>query len=538
MTEIARSAKGARYTLFLLFLANLFNVADRALLGIVVDPVKADLALSDTQMSIVSGFAFVTFNLVVGVFIAHWVDHGNRKRILTLGIALWSAATALTGLAQGFTSLTLARILVGVGEATAFPVAYSMIADLFAAPRRPRAVAIFQASTFVGLIAGSILAGVIAAAHGWRMMFVTCGLAGFALVALQLVTMREPLRVEDGAVFDSRIEGGIGRSILHLARLPGFLALSLGTAFATMVGGVLPAWAPAFFLRSHDVPLAGWRTDRTGGRRGRRRWNAGLGNSGDQACTRKRERHFFGNGLVADAEIIGTSEAKKEMAGFDPKMLAGLAANYHQMGEAGEFLYETMGRKFDFSGVDEVTLPNRTFEHQLTITVGDKTVELVDLGPAHTKSDTIVWVPGDRTVFTGDLLFNEGHPIMWAGPVENWIEACRYIIDLDPEVVVPGHGPITGTAAVANMKAYFEYVRDQARLRFDAGMGFEEAARDINMTEYRGWSDPERIVANVFSLYKQWGAPFTIEQQRGLFGAMGRYHNELAAHDEACGHDH
>jgi cyclase len=248
--------------------------------------------------------------------------------------------------------------------------------------------------------------------------------------------------------------------------------------------------------------------------------------------------HFFGNGLVAGAEIIGTSEAKKEMAGFDPKMLASLAANYHQMGETGEFLYETMGRKFDFSGVDEVTLPNRTFERQLTITVGDKAIELIDLGPAHTNSDTIVWVPGDRTVFTGDLLFNEGHPIMWAGPVENWIEACRYIIDLDPEVVVPGHGPITGTAAVANMKAYFEYVRDQARLRFDGGMAFEEAARDINMTEYRGWSDPERIVANVFSLYKQWGASFTTEQQRGLFGAMGRYHKEMAAHDEACGHDH
>jgi glyoxylase-like metal-dependent hydrolase (beta-lactamase superfamily II) len=248
--------------------------------------------------------------------------------------------------------------------------------------------------------------------------------------------------------------------------------------------------------------------------------------------------HFFGNGLVADAEIIGTSEAKKEMAGFNPKMLAGLAANYQQMGEGGEFLYETMGRKFDFSGVDEVTLPNRTFDHSLTLTVGDKIVELTDLGPAHTNSDTIVWVPGDRTVFTGDLLFNEGHPIMWAGPVENWIAACQYIIDLDPAVVVPGHGPITERTAVANMKAYFEYVRDAARLRFDAGMGFEEAARDINMTEYRGWSDPERIVANVFSLYKQWGAPFTPEQQRGLFGAMGRYHKEMAAHDEACAHDH
>ena len=248
--------------------------------------------------------------------------------------------------------------------------------------------------------------------------------------------------------------------------------------------------------------------------------------------------HFFGNGLVADAEIIATSEARKEMACFDPKMLAGLAANYQQMGEAGEFLYETMGRKFDFSGVDEVTLPNRTFEHRLTLTVGDKRIELADLGPAHTQSDTIVWVPDDRAVFTGDLLFNEGHPIMWAGPVENWISACQYILDLDPAVVVPGHGPITERAAVANMKAYFEYVRDEARIRFDAGVDFEEAARDINMTEYRGWSDPERIVANVFSLYKQWGAPFTPEQQRGLFGAMGRYHKELAVHDEACGHDH
>jgi cyclase len=248
--------------------------------------------------------------------------------------------------------------------------------------------------------------------------------------------------------------------------------------------------------------------------------------------------HFFGNGLVADAEIIGTNEAKREMASFDPRKLATLKDSYAQMGESGEFLFETMGRKFDFSGVDEVTLPNRTFDHRLDLTVGSKAVELVDLGPAHTDSDTIVWLPGDRTVFTGDLLFNEGHPIMWAGPVENWIAACEYIIELNPEVVVPGHGPITDTAAVRNMQAYFEYVRDEARKRYDVQMSFEEAARDINMTEYRSWSDPERIVANVFSLYKQWGTEFTPEQQRDLFGAMGRYHKELTAHAEACDRDH
>jgi glyoxylase-like metal-dependent hydrolase (beta-lactamase superfamily II) len=248
--------------------------------------------------------------------------------------------------------------------------------------------------------------------------------------------------------------------------------------------------------------------------------------------------HFFGNGLVADAEIIGTNEAKAEMAAFDPLKLANLKENYAQMGDSGAFLYETMGRKFDFSGVDKVTLPNRTFDGRLNLTVGSKPIELVDLGPAHTNSDTIVRIPDDRVVFTGDLLFNEGHPIMWAGPVENWIDACRYIIDLDPEVVVPGHGPITDVGAVRRMQGYFEYVRDEARKRFDAGLDFNEAARDIDMSRYGGWTDPERIVANVFSLYSQWGAAFTPEQHRDLFGAMGRYRKEMAARTEVCAHGH
>jgi hypothetical protein len=80
------------------------------------------------------------------------------------------------------------------------------------------------------------------------------------------------------------------------------------------------------------------------------------------------------------------------------------------------------------------------------------------------------------------------------------------------------------------MQAYFEYVRDEARKRYDAGLDFEAAARDIDMSDFCGWSDPERIIANVFSLYRQWGATFTPEQQRDLFGAMGRYHRELHAH--------
>lgn len=248
--------------------------------------------------------------------------------------------------------------------------------------------------------------------------------------------------------------------------------------------------------------------------------------------------HFFGNEVLADAEIISTSATAEDIAAFDPRLLTALDERWQEMGEAGEFLFETMGRRFDYAGTAHITTPNRTFERQLTLQVGDKTVVLTDLGPAHTRSDTIVHVAQDRVVFTGDLLFNEGHPIMWAGPVENWIAACRHIEALAPEVVVPGHGPVTDIQAVRNLRAYFEYLREQARARFEAGMGWEEAALDIHLHEYRGWSDPERIVANVFSLYRQFGADVHAEGP-ALFAAMRRWQKAQAdhcPHHAGCGH--
>lgn len=245
------------YALFLLFMSNVLNFADRALLGIVVDPVKADLRLTDTEMSIVSGTAFVIFNLAVGIFIARWVDRGNRKLILLLGVALWSAATALTGWAEGFASLAATRVLVGVGEATAFPVAISMIADLFSPSRRPRSVGIYQSSVFVGVVLGSILAGVLAATYGWRTMFLICGLSGFVLVVLILFTMREPTRgVHDTAPSAISAETNLSARLRQLFGIPGFGFMALGMGIGSIPGGVLPAWAPTFLLRSHGVELA------------------------------------------------------------------------------------------------------------------------------------------------------------------------------------------------------------------------------------------------------------------------------------------
>jgi len=155
--------------------------------------------------------------------------------------------------------------------------------------------------------------------------------------------------------------------------------------------------------------------------------------------------------------------------------------------------------------------------------VGAKEVRLTNLGPAHTEADTIVHVPADRVVFTGDLLFNQGHPIVWDGPIANWIAACDHICALDVETVVPGHGPITDKSAVARLKDYFEFVLAESKRRLEAGMGWEEAGRDISLDGFRGWGEAERIVANVRAAYRDLGADVSGAGPGGVFGAMQRY---------------
>jgi len=246
----------AGWTLFLLFLANVLNVGDRMLLGVVTEPVRRDLALSDTQMALANGLLFVLFNLVAGLFIARLADRGNRVRILTVGIALWSLATAATGLARNFPELAMARLAVGVGEATAFPAVMSLIPDLFRPRVRGTAVGVFQAGSFVGIVGGTVLAGVVAAALGWRPMFLVCGVAGVVLATVVVLTVREPAREqaldpEDTASWLSGLAAGLRR----LAAVPGLVPLALGFGISAMMGPVLGAWGPAFLQRSHGVPL-------------------------------------------------------------------------------------------------------------------------------------------------------------------------------------------------------------------------------------------------------------------------------------------
>ena len=247
----------SHWGLFLLFLANFLNFADGALFGIVVEPVRKELLLSDTQISIVSGIAFIGFNLLAGVFLSRWVDRGNRRMILAGGIALWSAATWATSLVDGFGTLVLCRAMVGIGEATVFPVALSMLADYYAPPSMPRSVSIFQASSGLGLVTGSVLAGVLAAAFGWRHMFAICGLAGMVLILMIVLTMRDPKRGQhDRGTSSAGPPQGLFVALVELFRKPGFIWLALGYGMSNMALAVLPSWGPAFLLRTHGVELA------------------------------------------------------------------------------------------------------------------------------------------------------------------------------------------------------------------------------------------------------------------------------------------
>lgn len=212
--------------------------------------------------------------------------------------------------------------------------------------------------------------------------------------------------------------------------------------------------------------------------------------------------HTHGNACCPRAEIIASHASAQEMDEVSAKMLADFMAAAPELGAVGKYLISIFGA-FDFAGVDE-RLPTRTFTGELTLKVGDKDLHLIEVGPAHTKGDVLVHAPADKTVFTGDILFIDGTPIMWAGPVRNWIAACDRILAMDVDVIVPGHGPITDKNGVRKVQEYLRFCDREARKRFDAGLSVRDAAHDIALGDYSAWIDAERIAVNVDTLYREY----------------------------------
>jgi cyclase len=213
--------------------------------------------------------------------------------------------------------------------------------------------------------------------------------------------------------------------------------------------------------------------------------------------------HCYGNALLGDAEIIATARCAEEMLQLPPANMAALLRSADSLGVAGQFVQRIFS-PFSFEDIP-LAVPTRTFDSQLDLRVGDRNVTLLEVGPAHTAGDAVVHLPGEGIVFTGDILFHGGHPIVWSGPVANWIAACDRVLALRPTIVVPGHGPLARPDALGDLKGYFELLTDEARTRYDNGMTALDAARDIDLGPYSGWSEAERVVANVHALYRDFG---------------------------------
>ena len=230
--------------------------------------------------------------------------------------------------------------------------------------------------------------------------------------------------------------------------------------------------------------------------------------------------HCYGNALVDGAEIVASRASADEMDEVPPSVLASLVENAPQLGEVGAFFQRIFG-SFEFRGIQSVK-PTRTFEGELELKVGDKPVQLIEVGPAHTRGDVLVISPTDRVVFTGDILFIDGTPILWEGPVQNWIRACERIESLDVDVVVPGHGPITDKRGARAVREYLAYIRDEARQRFDAGLSAADAAQDIALGDYAAWGDAERIAVNVDTLYREFSGSTQRTSILELFTLMAK----------------
>lgn len=236
--------------------------------------------------------------------------------------------------------------------------------------------------------------------------------------------------------------------------------------------------------------------------------------------------HCWGNQRVPGAEIIASRRSAEEMIELPPSrvaLLLRLAKLLAPLGERGQALSRLLRRlrvakaadlvqaapfvmeAFGRFALDEVTLvpPNRTFDGTLGLEVGGMKVELIESGPAHTKGDVMAFLPDSRVVFTGDLLFAEAHPVMWEGPVDNWIAALDQIEAFDPAVVVPGHGPLATLSHVRDTKAYWVFLRDRAKAMYDAGVTVGEAVLLMAKEGFSGWSERERIAVNVRTLYRE-----------------------------------
>lgn len=230
--------------------------------------------------------------------------------------------------------------------------------------------------------------------------------------------------------------------------------------------------------------------------------------------------HCWGNELVGDVPIVAHARCREQLLnGPRPEFLAGLATADAGGDPTLAYLQQAFAR-FDFNGIT-LTPPTEVFEgssHEFD--VGGRVVELSHYGPAHTLGDVVAWVPDERVLFTGDLLFLEVCPLVWDGTVTNWLRAIDAMLALDPAVVVPGHGPVSDADGLRALAGYFTLLAEQGRALHDAGVPVDEAVARLSLGAYAGWVDIERTALNLRQVYREIDGDRSELSPIDAFGAM------------------
>lgn len=249
--------KGYRYyALAILMSAYVFNFIDRQILSILQEPIKHELNLSDTQLGLLTGFAFALFYVVMGLPIARWADRGVRRNIIVYAVAIWSFFTAASGLVTSYLQLLLVRIGVGVGEAGCSPPSHSVISDVFPRSERATAIGIYTVGVNIGILLGFLIGGWINEFFGWRAAFFAVGVPGVLLAILIRFTLHEPARgrADPQVVVDqSEPMPSLGEVFRCLWGSPTFRHMALAAAFIAFAGYGLLNWLPSFFIRVHGL---------------------------------------------------------------------------------------------------------------------------------------------------------------------------------------------------------------------------------------------------------------------------------------------
>lgn len=243
------------YLLAVLTLVYAFNHVDRQIMVILQEPIKQEFGLSDTQLGLLTGFLFAAFYATLGIPFAAWADRGNRRNIITIALTIWSGMTALSGFAQNFWHLALARMGVGIGEAGGTPPATSMISDRFPAHERAFALGIYTTGISIGILVGFMLGGLIAERYGWRVGFFVAGIPGLMLAFLLMLTVKEPRRGEADSIVDAGAAPPLSETLRFFASQKAMVYLLLGGVLVCISANAFLTGVPLYFIRVHGVPL-------------------------------------------------------------------------------------------------------------------------------------------------------------------------------------------------------------------------------------------------------------------------------------------